>query len=522
MVHWDVIGDFVSQYLRESKASDEAKRRGLIPMKRRGLYADPHDPSTAVAKSQKGGTVLAKLPQKKKIGKAPTKKRPTKPKTKKATIKKPSRLTDFTQTSEATEGLISGATTINKGGQSVDVRIAINPKTGKPIDVSKEAGRKEAIAVIDTRHKALHQKVLTAVDIALSASKGDPQGILAKKWLGELGEMLALRDLLEQGVEGYFLPAAAEKNDLVIFSPAGENDRNLRMQYVSVKSTKGGEEANALGANIAADFRKILGDKTMRIAGDDVSAFDYANTAMKVKRQALRYFTEGRAGRRGISTKGLDANQLQVKPERIDHPHSKFGFVNHADFLRARVIAAKEISHFLKGMKEELQQTEPIGTALAKSLQELVVSKRGAKAPNKLSVKDLDDWLVRELGKTLDETKSAAVAVADTMTARYAEGEGFVDTRIAVGEDVTKKRYETAIKRGLKLGEDGKPVSGAQQVELLMGFQQRTRALGHKDEGTAYLDGILNGKPTAAVLDIELSVSDYVDRIGFRRREVRV
>ncbi|KKL89661.1 hypothetical protein LCGC14_1912450, partial [marine sediment metagenome] len=68
----------------------------------------------------------------------------------------------------------------------------------------------------------------------------------------------------------------------------------------------------------------------------------------------------------------------------------------------------------------------------------------------------------------------------------------------------------------------GRPLSGAQQVEMLMGLSQRTRALGKKDAGTGHLDGIINGTPTAAVQDIELSVSDYIDRIGFRRRTLHV
>jgi hypothetical protein len=116
------------------------------------------------------------------------------------------------------------------------------------------------------------------------------------------------------------------------------------------------------------------------------------------------------------------------------------------------------------------------------------------------------------------------------MTARYAEGEGFVDTMIAVGEDVTKRTLEKAKTRGLKLDKTGRPVSGAQQVEMLMGLSQRTRALGAKhkgklsakDAGTAFIDGILNSTPKAKVQDIELSVSDYIDRIGFRRRTLDV
>ncbi len=130
----------------------------------------------------------------------------------------------------------------------------------------------------------------------------------------------------------------------------------------------------------------------------------------------------------------------------------------------------------------------------------------------------------------MDETGTIAVHTADTVTARYAEGEGFVGTKIALGEDMTKRTLEGARERGLKLNKQGKPVSGAQQVEMLMGFRQRTRALGarskgkqiDKDAGKAYLDGILNGSPTAKVQDIELSVPEYVDRIGFRRRTLDV
>ena len=134
----------------------------------------------------------------------------------------------------------------------------------------------------------------------------------------------------------------------------------------------------------------------------------------------------------------------------------------------------------------------------------------------------MEAGLTVEFGRKSDETDTVAGAATETMTARYAEGEGFVDTRIAVGEDVTKRTLEKAKERGLKLDKNGRPISGAQQVEMLMGLSQRTRALGKKDNGTAHLDGIINGTPTAKVQDIELSVSDYIDKIGFRRRTLDV
>ncbi|KKK75872.1 hypothetical protein LCGC14_2869370, partial [marine sediment metagenome] len=364
---------------------------------------------------------------------------------------KPLGANDFSSAAESTHGLVSGETSINRGGRDVAIRHLTDPRTGKPIDVSKKTGRSVAIKLIDDRHKQLQPKILRAVNLALAAKKGDRTAVLAKKWLGELGELLALGDLLREGTESYFLPASAQKNDLVIFSPSGDNDRDLKMAFVSVKSTKGGGEANGLGANISADFSKILGNKTMTVGGQEVSAFEYADKAMKMKRSMIKFFTQGRVGRKGISVKGINPRLLQIKPERIDHPASKVGFSSQSKFLKARVIDEKELGKFLKAYQKDLTESGPIGVQLTKGLQKEIMKRRKIRRPNKFSAKDLDAWLTKELGRTLDETNTVAVQAADTMTARYAEGEGFIDTKIAVGEDVTKRTLEKAKARGLKL-----------------------------------------------------------------------
>jgi len=84
MVHWDVIGDDFLVYLRESKASDEAKRRGLKGIGY-GRYVDPADPQTVVAKTVNGQLVMtpqgAKHPSVKRPP-SPAKKEPQTPATK--------------------------------------------------------------------------------------------------------------------------------------------------------------------------------------------------------------------------------------------------------------------------------------------------------------------------------------------------------------------------------------------------------------------------------------------------------
>ncbi|KKN06634.1 hypothetical protein LCGC14_1075150, partial [marine sediment metagenome] len=84
MIQWSTIGNSFATFLHESKASEEAKKRGLVPSKRRGYYEDPAKPGVVVAKSERGGTRLAAVKPKA----APKKRTVAPPKAKRPTVRK--------------------------------------------------------------------------------------------------------------------------------------------------------------------------------------------------------------------------------------------------------------------------------------------------------------------------------------------------------------------------------------------------------------------------------------------------
>ncbi len=85
MVQWSSIGDAFGVFIVESKASEDAKRRGLVPGKRRGDWVDPNDHTqTVVARSVDGGARLVAV----KGAEKTTKKRAAKKVTKSITIQR--------------------------------------------------------------------------------------------------------------------------------------------------------------------------------------------------------------------------------------------------------------------------------------------------------------------------------------------------------------------------------------------------------------------------------------------------
>lgn len=170
----------------------------------------------------------------------------------------------YAQKSEITKGIVSTEHTELPNGTKVRQLLDTN---GNAVDVSTDSGRKAAVAILTERLDGVSEKTLKAIDNFNNTTE------TVKKWLGEVGELQALKQLLELNTEAYLLTDSERKNDIAVVDRSGDSD-NLNIGFISVKSTQGESGVNALGANCKADYSKLTskGDDTFSttISGAEV------------------------------------------------------------------------------------------------------------------------------------------------------------------------------------------------------------------------------------------------------------
>jgi len=500
-----IIGEAFSQYItKESKASEKAKKLGLKSIGF-GRYVRPNKPSTVVAKSTQGGKKLEPVKPTKTQSAKKTTRKAKKQKVKAEKLKL--NLHDFSAKGEPTNGLISSdVDSVKKGGKKHNVRY-MTTRDGKKIDVSKPAGRKQAVQIIDARVKGLHRKILSAADAALT-HKNKAERVRAKKWLGELGELMAMREFLANEVEAYLLPDSEPKNDMVVFSRSGKRHEALQSRYLSIKSTAEGEEVNGLGSNAMPDMRKALQGKSITVEGKRMAAADYAEAVMTFKRELVRTLSEGKVGRDGVSTENISPKLLMKKPQKLKS--GRKGFPEHAAFLAARRVTTEDINRFVQSFGNRF---DPAALkAIVSSLKKKVKNKRG-----KFSALDLDGFLVEHWGKLLEKTKSTVLQESDVLSFRFNTDAGFSDNAVtaARAKDVNQKMMKEHVERGnIDVTRAGRVKSGEQQIKYLLGLRQATRGLGNKNEGKGYLGGIINSTPTVRISDVDMTVEEYIQAVG--------
>jgi len=486
-----VYPDNPAKVVAESKASEEAKRRGL-KHKGFGRYADKS--GTIVAKSEKGRLV----PVKKKV----------KPKKKKAAkIKHPSGLKKFKKTSdfrhkaEIADDIISSETfTITRGKkkeeQEFEVRAVVGAD-GEPINTSTKKGRKKAVKVLNERIEAARPKMIAAAGMARGRGK-----TIVKKWLGEVGELIALRDLLESGVEAYLLPDSVPKNDILVISYTGKQ-RKLTAQWLSVKTTFAGEESNKRGSNALPDFEHVLGDKTIKIGKKEVHAVEYFRDMMEFLGGLWRKYSEGHVGTKHVYSDGIKRSDLLKKPIKL--PNGEKGYINHREFMRARRVSEDDVNHFVK------QFEDVFNPVIIKDIQKKAV-KRIQKSKGKFNLLDLTNMMREVAGNLLEKTNSTWSQGSDVMTFRFNTETGAGKNAVTVAQAETVTEYTIKVQEelgNLRRRKDG-TIRGIDQVNHLFGLRFGTRALGDKKDKRGYLGRLVNTSATTPVLPIEKPISEYV------------
>lgn len=519
----------------ETGAGQEARKKGLdhIAFKYYGkngkVMFKSSDDKTRLEPLSKDEKAKAQTSVDKKTPK-PSGKSSTKPTQKPAVGKEPTaKSSPYLASAEISQGIYHDEykSITGPNGKNIDVRQVVD-EAGQPIDVSTPEGVKKAHKVLTQRLEKFRPQITLAArllddDAKLNAFKTkhpDVKKEHLQKWVGEVGEMKALQELLGTGVQAHMLTASAPKNDIVAF--IGDQQRGLKMAFYSVKSTKQGEEPNQLGANVRKDINGYLSDTEnqdipVKIGDQEygVNAIDYVNMTMDIKSHFFKELSRGHVGRDGVDINGIDPSKLMpsYKDEVVKLGGKRVGFLKQGDFLKNRKVTDEDVKAILdnpnvdQAMIKEYQRLHlPIknyeGT---KQLLRTQITNMMGKGD--VSLAHLATWLENNTAEAMEKTGANAQPASDLIAFHMNTKSGFDDSSIGIiTAEAAKQEYEK------KYGDLTK-LTGMDKVKKVVGLSQRSRGVGDVKTGKGYIDPIDNGTPTVNLIHREVGIPDYVKSV---------
>ena len=410
----------------------------------------------------------------------------------------------FSKKSEITENMVSDSgRTLPNGTRVRDIL----DESGNPIEVNNSEGRKKAAETIRARLNGLESKIKDAV-------KNFGETIEVKKWLGEVGEMSALAQILEEDVEAYLLTDSERKNDIVFVKSNGDEGA-LDTGYLSVKTTLKGQQVNKLGANCKADLEKLseagkpVFESTVNGKTFNLKPTNVLGSVIDIKSGFFAKFSirDGvQKTKAGKLTKVNTERHPNVNSEATIDINGVTYFKDQSSYLKNVSVTEEEINEFFdkeadkfltnlsKPKKGETNQiTDADDSKQTKEyLREMFLNdfKRNQSEGKPYSLYDMHETMYYTIGKTASEAEIPIEATTDTMAIEFSENN--INPTVSV---IKKEDANADIKDQL---EKNKSITDERKriIDLTTGcinVRSRTRAVGNPMR----YDGIDNISPIA-------------------------
>lgn len=417
---------------------------------------------------------------------------------------------DFSQKSEATEGLFAGPKdyrTIKSNGKSVVVRPLIDSSTGKALDTSNPVDRKKALQILDERLSSMDEKAVSGIQKLSKKGVPKTERTAVLKWLGEVGELQAYRSLLQSDKvsDVYMLTDSEPKNDLII---VGETEsRDLYLQGISVKTTELDTMANKRGSSVKPDLENAISDtKTRNISIDgvdgDVDSSVLMNSLLEIRKRIIKEMSMGKV-RQNPQTKESevvleDGDVVSIteyfRRGKIDKNVIDKIFDNDSIFSgRNNPIRS------LSGEPADESQMQQIRSYFRKNLTSML-------SDGEITIEQLQDKIVDEFIDICDKIDANLTPATDTMISYYKE-DGFSENRIIPKEDSEKKIMEVLDVNSFD------EIDKRTQFKTVLGLDWTGRGMGKKKQGAGFIDGQSFGRPNPKLTPEPRSTDDYIQNV---------
>ena len=410
----------------------------------------------------------------------------------------------FSKKSEITENMVSDSgRTLPNGTRVRDIL----DESGTPIEVNNSEGRKKAAEVIRTRLNGLESKIKEAID-------NFGETVEVKKWLGEVGEMSALAQILEQDVEAYLLTDSERKNDIVFVKPNGEEGA-LDTGFLSVKTTLKGEQVNKLGANCKADLEKLsegakpIFESTVNGKTFNLKPTNVLGSVIDIKSGLFAKFSirDGvEKTKEGKLTKVNAEKHPNVSSEDTIDIDGVTYFKDQSSYLKNTSVSEEEINEFFdkeadkfltnlskpkKGETNQITDADE-GTQTKEYLREMFLAdfKRKQAEGKPYSLYDMHETMYHVIGKTASESEMPIEATTDTMAIEFAKSNINPTVSVIKKEDANAD-INAQLEKNKAITDERERVNDL--ATGCLNIRSRTRAIGNPMR----YDGIDNISPIA-------------------------
>jgi len=256
-----------------------------------------------------------------------------------------------------------------------------------------------------------------------AAEKGATTGAI-NKWMGEMGEVQGIRQLIAAGADAALYTDSEVKNDAVIFS--GGKARELKVDSVSIKSSYG-EHVNAMGSSALPDLDHIFeGTKSATIMGKEVNPDHFVASIFQIRNAFLKIL----GGKEGLgATAPAAKGKWQITPEAIKKgyylPAAKAAigkelnatqFKEYRKITKAEFLAIWKLPEFAKNASKRAPVFRDLKAKKVKFDQNLHDACRKAMEPMiNQNLKALDGWIAKQAADVIDDAKVEWTAATDLM-----------------------------------------------------------------------------------------------------------
>lgn len=430
-----------------------------------------------------------------------------------------------TRSVEVMGGLFNKVTTITRGNQSIDVRMVTNPQTNETYDVSDPKQRAVAVEVLDAHIAQLNIKAKAIAKRLSQKNVSSSERQQLRKWLGNMGEVCGLRDILHAGGEAYLYADSHPKNDIaVVFNYESEADiRQIMVVGVSTKSSAGSQGGRKESSSLPFVVESVEG-KTITLGDDEVYAEEAAVALYAIHKLIYSSTTRGYV-KRGtnyneermfvVSEKAIEAGKFDVDRLREAQAEQQAAAQRkepggQKKFVESRILSMEDIDSTFD------KSSRAYGRIVAKVMKSMGVSKDDnegimkatrivdfyvdkirqgvsqATETNPYRLSNTNDMLTDEVVSMLEQTDSNFSFESDLMTATFDAATGYRGIEIVPSEVMNQRARD-------KYGDISK-MSKREQLLTLANWTFNTRGLGLSSKAGGYIDILARVSPPLEVL----------------------
>lgn len=454
--------------------------------------------------------------------------------------------------------IFSEAREIERGGVKTLVRFIVNPQTKETLDITDEQQRAIAIELLDQQIASLNEEIKAKVRrINQKISRTERQQL--RKWIGNVGELFGVRNMLNAGVEAYLYADSNPKNDIAVVFPYGENEtdvgvRKTMITGVSTKTSTGTRVGRKESNSLPFIMESVEG-KTIQIPGkdgqmEDVYAEDAAVALYGIFNQIYVSSTRGYVVRgnkfkeeRAFNVRDndlfkFDEDMLKVAMKQQAEAADKGESGGQKKFVEARKLMPSDVEFAFdkngkayrrivnKVVRSMGEGKTPEATEKAERLVDHFIGKLRTDVMQKnkdvkgrgYRLADTNDFLTQNVVELLQTTNSNFSFESDLMTVAFDDVNGFSNLSIVPGEVMRQRAQE-------KFGnlEEMDPM---QQLLNLGNWEINTRGMGLSSSAGGYLGPLPRVSPPMNILNPDtdyLTEEQYLEFLKelYRRRTLK-